>query len=95
VELSDGGKDAAVVREFDTRTGTFDDRGFKIPEAKSDYAWIDRDTLLVAHEWQKGQLTESGYPYIVKTVKKDNAVAFDIIDTYQNVEDPVKGCNLD
>jgi branched-chain amino acid transport system substrate-binding protein len=33
--------------------------------------------------------------YIVKTVKKDNAVAFDIIDTYQNVEDPVKGCNLD
>jgi branched-chain amino acid transport system substrate-binding protein len=33
--------------------------------------------------------------YIVKTVKKDNAVAFEIIDTYPNVEDPVKGCNLD
>jgi hypothetical protein len=33
--------------------------------------------------------------YIVKTVKKDNAVAFDIIDTYMNVEDPVKGCSLD
>ncbi|HYI27373.1 MAG TPA: ABC transporter substrate-binding protein [Bradyrhizobium sp.] len=32
--------------------------------------------------------------YIVKTVKKGNAVAFDIIDTYPNVEDPVKGCNL-
>ena len=32
---------------------------------------------------------------IVKTVKKDNAVAFELIDTYQNVEDPVKGCNLD
>ena len=70
VELSDGGKDAAVVREFDTRTGTFDDRGFRIPEAKSAYVWVDRDTLLVAHEWQKGQLTESGYPYIVKTVKR-------------------------
>jgi len=75
VELSDGGKDAAVVREFDTRTGTFDDRGFKIPEAKSDYAWIDRDTLLVAHEWQKGQLTESGYPYVVKTVKRGQPLA--------------------
>jgi len=75
VELSDGGKDAAVVREFDTRTGTFDDRGFKIPEAKSDYAWIDRDTLLVAHEWQKGQLTESGYPYIVKTLKRGQPLA--------------------
>jgi branched-chain amino acid transport system substrate-binding protein len=33
--------------------------------------------------------------YIVKTVKKDNAVAFEIIDTYKDVEDPVKGCNLE
>jgi prolyl oligopeptidase len=70
LELSDGGKDAAVVREFDTQTGKFVDNGFKIPEAKSDYEWIDRDTLLVVHEWQKGQLTESGYPYIVKTAKR-------------------------
>ena len=60
VELSDGGKDAASVREFDTRTGTFDKNGFAIPEAKSSYAWLDRDTLLVAHEWKKGELTESG-----------------------------------
>jgi len=70
LELSDGGKDAAVVREFDTQTGKFVENGFRIPEAKSDYEWIDRDTLLVVHEWQKGQLTESGYPYIVKTVKR-------------------------
>ena len=33
--------------------------------------------------------------YIVKTVKKDNAVAFDIIDTFTNFEDPVEGCRLD
>lgn len=33
--------------------------------------------------------------YIAKTVKKDNAVAFDILETYPNVEDPVKGCKLD
>ena len=70
VELSDGGKDAAAVREFDTRTGTFDKNGFQIPEAKSSYSWLDRDTLLVSHEWTKGELTESGYPYIVKTVKR-------------------------
>ena len=75
VELSDGGKDAAVVREFDTRTQTFDDRGFKIPEAKSSYVWMDHDTLLVAHEWQKGELTESGYPYIVKAVKRSEPLA--------------------
>ena len=33
--------------------------------------------------------------YIVKTVKKGAAVAFEIIDTYPNFEDPVKGCKLD
>jgi prolyl oligopeptidase len=70
VELSDGGKDAAEVREFDTRTGAFDSRGFRIPEAKSSYSWLDRDTLIVSHEWEKGQLTESGYPYIVKVAKR-------------------------
>lgn len=75
VELSNGGKDAAEVREFDTRTGTFDERGFRIPEAKSSYSWLDRDTLIVAHEWEKGQLTESGYPYIVKIVKRGEPLA--------------------
>ena len=69
-ELSNGGKDAASVREFDTRTGMFVKNGFAIPEAKSSYSWLDRDTLLVAHEWKKGELTESGYPFIVKTVKR-------------------------
>jgi branched-chain amino acid transport system substrate-binding protein len=33
--------------------------------------------------------------YIARTVKKDSGVAFDIIDTFPNFEDPVKGCKLD
>ena len=70
MELSNGGKDAATVREFDTRTGMFVEGGFRLPEAKSSYSWLDRDTLLVAHEWSKGELTESGYPYILKRVKR-------------------------
>ena len=75
VELSDGGKDAATVREFDTQTGMFDERGFRIPEAKSSYSWVDHDTLIVSHEWEKGQLTESGYPYIVKIAKRGEPLA--------------------
>src|SRR5688500_1336603 len=75
VELSNGGKDAAEVREFDTRTGTFDERGFRIPEAKSSYSWLNRDTLIVSHEWEKGQLTESGYPYVVKIAKRGQPLA--------------------
>jgi prolyl oligopeptidase len=75
VELSNGGKDAAVVREFDTATGKFVDGGFSLPEAKSAYAWLDKDTLLVAHEWSKGELTESGYPYVLKTLKRGQPLA--------------------
>jgi branched-chain amino acid transport system substrate-binding protein len=32
--------------------------------------------------------------YIVKTVKKGAEVAFEVIDTYANFEDPVQGCKL-
>ena len=49
--------------------------------------------LVLAKLAKNHQATQS--VYIVKTVKKDNAVAFNIIDTYTDVEDPVKGCNLD
>lgn len=70
VELSDGGKDAAVVREFDAATGQFVEGGFSLPEGKHSYAWLDRDTLLVATEWTPGEVTNSGYAYVVKTVKR-------------------------
>jgi branched-chain amino acid transport system substrate-binding protein len=32
--------------------------------------------------------------YIAKTVKKGSDVAFELLETYPNFEDPVKGCNL-
>ena len=70
VRLSNGGKDAAIVREFDAQAGKFVDGGFSLPEAKSNSAWIDRDTLAVATEWTKGEVTQSGYPYVVKLWKR-------------------------
>jgi prolyl oligopeptidase len=70
VELSDGGKDAAYVREFDVSTGKFVEGGFSLPEGKHNYSWLDRDTLIVATEWTKGEVTASGYPYIVKLLKR-------------------------
>ncbi|CAN5182684.1 prolyl oligopeptidase family protein [soil metagenome] len=70
VGLSDGGKDAVVSREFDIATRRFVDRGFMLPEAKSNVEWIDRDTLLVATDWGPHSLTESGYPFIVKRWKR-------------------------
>jgi prolyl oligopeptidase len=61
IELSRGGTDAGVWREFDTVEKTFVADGFYLPEAKSDLAWIDEDTLLVGTDLGPGSLTDSGY----------------------------------
>lgn len=75
INLSDGGKDAVVVREFDLTTKRFVDGGFSLPEGKHRIEWLDRDTLLVATDFGAGTMTESGYPFIVKTLKRGQALA--------------------
>ncbi len=75
VNLSDGGKDAVVVREFDLTNKAFVDGGFVLPEGKHRISWLDADTLLVATDFGPGTLTESGYPYIVKTLKRGQILA--------------------
>jgi prolyl oligopeptidase len=70
INLSDGGKDAVVVREFDTTTRSFVDGGFSLPEGKHRISWLDADTLLVATDFGPGTLTESGYPFIIKSLKR-------------------------
>jgi prolyl oligopeptidase len=68
ITLSDGGKDAAIQREFDPNTKTFTQGGFTLPEAKQAAEWINYDTLLVGTDWggDGSTLTESGYPSVVK-----------------------------
>jgi prolyl oligopeptidase len=75
VNLSDGGKDAVTVREFDLTTRTFVEGGFVIPEGKHRLTWLDRDTLLIATDFGPGTMTESGYPYIVKSLKRGHPLA--------------------
>ena len=75
ISLSDGGKDAVVVREFDTITRRFVDGGFSLPEGKHRLEWLDRDTLLVATDFGPGTLTESGYPFIVKSLRRGQTLA--------------------
>ena len=70
IGLSDGGEDAATLREFDLRSARFVDGGFSLPRGKQDSAWQDRNTLLVSREWSPGELTRSGYPYVVKRIKR-------------------------
>ena len=75
VELSRGGGDTSTWREFDTVSRTFVKNGFVVPEAKSDVAWVDANTLLVGTDWGPGSLTQSGYPRVVKTWRRGTALA--------------------
>jgi prolyl oligopeptidase len=75
ISLSEGGKDAVVVREFDTSTKQFVADGFILPEGKHRLTWLDLDALLVATDFGAGTLTESGYPFIVKRLKRGQTLA--------------------
>ncbi|MDH5540002.1 MAG: S9 family peptidase, partial [Rhizobacter sp.] len=66
LSLSRGGADAAVLREFDTRSKRFVEGGFSLPEAKSEVEWIDLDTVYVGTDFGPGSLTDSGYARIIK-----------------------------
>nr|WP_235889247.1 prolyl oligopeptidase family serine peptidase [Glacieibacterium frigidum] len=82
VSLSDGGEDAVVVREFDLDTGKFVAGGFNLPRGKHRIEWQDENHLLVASEWTPGDLTPSGYPYIVKRLARGQALA-DAVEVYR------------
>ena len=73
VSLSNGGKDATTLREFDAIERTFVEGGIVLPESKGGAAWIDRDTLLISRDFGAGTLTDSGYPMTVRLLKRGQA----------------------
>ena len=77
MSLSDGGKDAAVRREFNLTTGAWVEKGYSLPEAKSEVAWITQDQLLVGTDWGNdgSTLTESGYPSEIRLWQRDTPVS--------------------
>jgi len=75
VNLSDGGEDAVSLREFDLETGAFVKGGFDIPTSKQNEGWLDADTILLARDWGEGTMTKSGYPFVVKTLKRGEPLA--------------------
>ncbi|MBV9718512.1 MAG: S9 family peptidase [Candidatus Eremiobacteraeota bacterium] len=70
VYLSDGGEDAITAREYDLTTEAFVPGGFTLSRAKQRIAWENDDSLLAAREWSPGELTTSGYPYVVKRLER-------------------------
>ncbi|MFZ3002354.1 MAG: prolyl oligopeptidase family serine peptidase [Undibacterium umbellatum] len=70
IELSRGGADAVVTREFDLSSKSFVKGGFSLPEAKMNLDWVNKDTLFVATDFGAGTLTDSGYARVVKEWKR-------------------------
>ena len=70
INLSDGGKDATTIREFDRESRTFVADGFRFPESKGGVAWLDENTVLVSRDFGAGTLTKSGYPFITKKLSR-------------------------
>jgi prolyl oligopeptidase len=73
--LSNGGEDATTRREFDLADGQFVKGGFELPTSKQDTAWETADSLLVARDWGAGTMTSSGYPFVVKRLKRGQPIA--------------------
>ncbi|MEX3610697.1 prolyl oligopeptidase family serine peptidase [Rothia sp. LK2588] len=65
VTLRPGGSDANVIREFDLVTREFVPDGFVKPLSKGDARWLNRNTVLLAHDFGDAT-TRAGYPSTVR-----------------------------
>ena len=86
IQLSKGGGDADVVREFDVDKKAFVAGGFTLPQAKSRVSWKDENTIFVATDFGPGSLSGSGYPRIVKEWKRGTplSAATQIFESREN-----------
>jgi prolyl oligopeptidase len=75
ISLSDGGKDAVVVREFNLAAKSFVDGGFYVEEAKTNVAWVDSNTLIVGTDFGEGSLTTSGYARSLRLWRRGSTLA--------------------
>ena len=103
ISLSRGGSDASVVREFDAISKSFVKDGFTIPQAKSQFSWIDINTIFVGTDFGPDSLTVSGYPRIAKIWKRGTPLSqaktiFEVPKTDVSgsaFHDPTKGFERD
>lgn len=78
VDLSPGGSDSDVTREFDLVTKQFvpeSEGGFVRAQAKGGLSWVDADTVYVYTDFGAGTLTPSGYPRQVKRWRRGTPLA--------------------
>jgi prolyl oligopeptidase len=75
LQLSRGGADATITREFDTTARRFVEGGFTLPEAKASVEWASADSIYVGTDFGPGSLTTSGYPRLLKQWQRGTPLA--------------------
>ena len=88
VDLSEGGEDAVTAREFDLPTSSFVSAGFAIPHAKQTVDWEDANTLLVGTDWGSGSMTDSGYPFVIKRLRRGEKLS-DAVEVFRGAKQDV------
>ena len=74
IALSNGGKDANEMREFDMVKKEFVPNGFRLPESKGGVTWVDANTLLVTRNFGDSTLTKSGYPFTTRRLTRGGSL---------------------
>ena len=64
--LSPGGSSNLELREFDLEKGAFVANGFRVPANRSFTAWLNQDTLLIAHSLNNSPALPSNFPAVVR-----------------------------
>lgn len=75
LSLSDGGRDAVVMREFDLLERAFVPDGFQTGPAKQSAAWLDRDRLIVASSADPSGASKAGYGIAVRMLQRGAGLA--------------------
>ena len=88
ISVSRGGADAKVIREFDIAKREFVKDGFFLPEAKSQTAWIDLNTLYVGTDFGPGSMTKSGYTRIIKIWKRGTPLS-EAVQAFEGMDSDV------
>ncbi len=68
--LSPRGSSSLELREFDLARGTFVEGGFHLPANRAMSAWLDQDTLVVAHSLEGSRALPSSFPAVVRLWKR-------------------------
>lgn len=73
--LSPKGSSSLELREFDLATGQFVPGGFRQPANRSSIAWLDADTVAIAHSLDGSRAQPSNFPGVLRLWKRGTPLA--------------------